>query len=310
MDEGHVLVIGSASRDVSGRPNREIKLGVSNPGRVLRRVGGVARNIAENLARLEIDTVLLTAVGRDSSGKRVIKTCEDSGINCSHLRIIPGARTSSYLMVLQANGDLLTAISDFEVMEHVNADYLESSRELFESAAMIVVDATLSPSALAKVFELAAHYQVRVCADPTLPSLAGRLCDYIDQLYMVCPNAAETTALCGLDSPANDFETAVDAARHLVSLGTKIAVVTMAEKGLAYADGNGGGFIPAINTRVVDSSGAGDAFSGAVIFGLLNDVPVDEAMRLGVTAASLTLQSSLTVLPNLSQELLYEKLSI
>jgi pseudouridine kinase len=127
---------------------------------------------------------------------------------------------------------------------------------------------------------------------------------------MVCPNAAETTALCGLENTANDYETAINAARHLVSLGTKIAVVTLAEKGLAYADGSGGGFIPAINTRVVDSSGAGDAFSGAVIFGLLNDVPIDEAMRLGVTAASLTLQSSLTVLPNLSQELLYNKLAI
>ncbi len=310
MDERHVLVIGSASRDVKGRPNTEIKQGVSNPGRVHRRVGGVARNIAENLARLEVETILLTAVGRDSSGKHVIKNCEASGINTSHIRIISGARTSSYMMLMQANGDLLAAISDFEVIESIDADYLESCAALFQSAGMIVIDATLSPAALAKVFEMAARYDVRVCADPTSPILAGRLCDYIGQLYMVCPNAAETTALCGLDSPAHDFESAMNAARHLVSLGTKIAVVTMAEKGLAYADGSGGGFIPAINTRVVDSSGAGDAFSAAVIFGLLNDVPVDEAMRLGVTAASLTLQSSLTVLPDLSQELLYDKLAI
>lgn len=308
MDEGHVLVIGSASRDIKGRPNGEIKLGISNPGRVHKRVGGVARNIAENLARLEVETILLTAVGRDSSGKHVIKTCEASGIDCTHIRIIPGARTSSYMMMLQTNGDLLAGISDFEVMESLDADYLESCDAVFQDAGMIVIDATLSPTALAKVFEMAARHHVRVCADPTSPNLAGRLCDYIDQLYMVCPNAAETTALCGL--AANDYETAINAARHLVSLGTKIAVVTMAEKGLAYADGSGGGYIPAINTRVVDPSGAGDAFSGAVIFGLLNDVPIDEAMRLGVTAASLTLQSSLTVLPHLSQELLYEKLAI
>lgn len=310
MDEGHVLVIGSASRDVKGRPNGELKLGVSNPGRVHRRVGGVARNIAENLARLEVETILLTAVGRDSSGKHILKTCEASGINCTHVQIIPRARTSSNMIMFKENGDLLATITDFEVMESIDPDYLESKAELFENADMVVIDATLSPVALAKVFQMAARYHVGVCADPTSPNLAGRLCDYIDQLYMVCPNSTETTALCGLDNPANDFETAIDAARHLVSLGAKIAVVTMAEKGLAYADGSGGGFIPAINTRVVDPTGAGDAFSGAVIFGLLNDVPIDEAMRLGVTAASLTLQSSLTVLPHLSQELLYEKLAI
>jgi pseudouridine kinase len=308
MDEGHVLVIGSASRDVKGRPNGEIKMGVTNPGRVQKRVGGVARNIAENLARLEVETLLLTAVGRDSSGKHVIKTCEASGIDCTHVRIVAGARTSSHMMILKPDGDLWAGVSDFEVMKSVDADYLESCDALFQDAGMIVIDATLSPAALAKVFEMAARHHIRVCADPTSPDLAGRLCDYIGQLYMVSPNADETTALCGL--AAHDYETAINAARHLVSLGTKIAVVTLAERGLAYADGSGGGFIPAIKTRVVDPSGAGDALSGAVIFGLLNDVPIDEAMRLGVTAASLTLQSSLTVLPNLSQELLYEKLAI
>ena len=68
-------------------------------------------------------------------------------------------------------------------------------------------------------------------------------------------------------------------------------------------------FIRAIHTEVVDTAGAGDAFSGAVIFGILNDVPIDEAMRLGVTAASLTLESEDTVLQSLSQDLLYDELS-
>src|SRR5690349_20841910 len=154
MDEGHVLVIGSASRDVKGRPSGELKLGFANPGRVHRRVGGVARNIAENLARLEVETILLTAVGRDSSGKHVIKASEASGIDCSHVQIIPHARTSSTMTMLDAGGNLLAAITDFEVMESIDADFLESSATLFQNAQMIVIDATLSPAALAKVFEL------------------------------------------------------------------------------------------------------------------------------------------------------------
>jgi pseudouridine kinase len=134
------------------------------------------------------------------------------------------------------------------------------------------------------------------------------LCPFISQLYLITPNAAETSALCG--ESATDHDSALNAARSLVTLGAKIAVVTLGEQGLAYADASGGGYIRALHTQVVDSSGAGDAFSAGAIFGLLNGVPVDEAMRLGATAASLTLQSRETVVPELTQELLYDQLVV
>jgi pseudouridine kinase len=310
MDGDYVLVIGSAGMDVKGRPNEELQWGTSNVGHVRQNVGGVARNIAENLARLEVPVMLLSAVGDDRSGVRVIEQSEANGVNCAHVRRLPGTRTGTYMALLKPDGDLHVAISDYSVMDYVDRDYLLGHESLFADAEMVVIDLTLSEEALATVFELAGRYKVRVCADPTTPSLAGRLCPYLAQLYLVTPNAAETTALCGLPDPAHDRETAINAARHLVSMGANIAVVTLGEKGLAYADGSGGGFIRAIHTHVVDSTGAGDAFTGAVIFGLLNDVPVDEAMRLGVTAASLTLQSPETVVPELSQEMLYDELVI
>jgi pseudouridine kinase len=310
MDEGYVLVIGSAGLDVKGRPSGDLKPGTSNLGLVRHSIGGVARNIAENLARLEVETVLLTAVGDDSEGRRVLENCQTNGIDCSHVRVLEGARTGSYLALLKPDGDLDVAIGDFEIIEQVDSDYLREHETLLADADMVVIDATLSRSALATLFELADEHNVRVCADPTTPTLASKLCPYISQLHLIVPNAAETTALCGLPVPAHDRETAINAARHLVSMGAYIAVVTLADQGLAYADGGGGGFIRAVHTHVVDATGAGDALTGAVIFGLLNDVPLDEAMRLGVTAASLTLQSPETVLPNLSQELLYDELVI
>lgn len=310
MEMGHVLVIGSAGIDIKGHPQQTVDLAAPNTGVVRQTVGGVARNIAENLARLEIDTVLLTAVGRDHAGRRVLRRCQDAGVDVSHVRVMPGQRTGTYLAVLRPDERLLVAISDFAVLAAVDAAYLASHEPLFAEAAMIVIDATLDEAALATVFELAGRYNVRVCADPTTPRLAGRLCPYLSRLYMVCPNAAETTALCGLENPASDHETAMAAARHLVSLGVQIAVVTLGENGLAYADSSGGGYIRAIKTQVVDPTGAGDAFTGAAIFGLLNNLDVDEAMRLGATAASLTLQSQQAVLRNLSPELLYARLAV
>jgi pseudouridine kinase len=310
MDGDYVLVIGSAGMDVKGRPDEELQWETSNVGHVRQSVGGVARNIAENLARLEVPVMLLSAVGDDRSGVRVIEQSEANGVNCAHVQRLPSTRTGTYMALLKPDGDLHVAISDFAIMDYVDRNYLLGHESLFSDAEMIVIDLTLTEDALATVFELAGRYNVRVCADPTTPSLAGRLCMYLSQLYLVTPNAAETTALCGLPDPAHDRETAINTARHLVSMGAHIAVVTLGDQGLAYADGSGGGFIRAIHTHVVDSTGAGDAFAGAVIFGLLNEVPVDEAMRLGVTAASLTLQSPETVVPELTQEMLYDELVI
>lgn len=310
MDEDYVLVIGSAGIDIKGRPLGTLEWETSNPGLIRNSIGGVARNIAENLTRLEIPTVLLTAVGDDLEGERVLNISSAAGVDCSHVLRVPDARTGTYMALLQPDGELHVAIGDFQVMDSVSREYLESHEDLFAEAAMVVIDATLTEAALAAVFELTERHYVRVCADPTTPTLAKRLSPYINRLHLVVPNAAETAALCDVENADQSREAAIEAVHRLVALGSEIAVVTLGDQGLVYADSSGGGYIPAINTDVVDTTGAGDALAGAVIFGLLNEMPVDEAMRLGVTAASLTLRTRETVLPDLSQELLYNELVI
>lgn len=303
-----VLVIGSAGIDVKGTPYQELVWGSPNVGGIRMSVGGVARNIAENLARLEVPITLLTAVGDDFAGDYILEVCEDAGIDCESVRQIPDAQSGTYLALLKPDGHLHTAISAFDIMQSVDTDYLLEHEALFEQAQMIVIDATPTEAALKTIFELAARHHVRVAADPTTPMLAAKLRPYIPQLYMVTPNAEETAALCGHETPAHDWDSAVTTARGLVARGAKIAVVTLGSRGVAYAHGGGTGFLRAAPIDVADPTGAGDAFSGAAIFGILNDVPIDEAMRLGMTAASLTLQSRQTVLDALSQDLLYDEL--
>lgn len=308
-EDDFVLVIGSSGIDIKGRPHDHFELGVPNQGHIRNSIGGVARNIAENLARLEIPIVLLTAVGDDAEGERVIDACEALDIDCDSVLIVENARTGTYMALLKPDGELEVAISDFEIMSHITPAYLRENEDLFEDATMIVMDATLPMETIATVFALADQYDVPICADPTTPDLAPKLCDYISQLYLIVPNAAETTALCGLENPAKDRDSAIAAARHLVSLGAEIAVVTIGEEGLSYADSNGGGFIKAQKVHVIDSTGAGDALSAAIIFGLLNDIAVDDAMKLGVGAAALTLQTRETVPHALNPETLYDMLA-
>jgi pseudouridine kinase len=309
---GYVLVIGSACTEIKAHvPDTEsLQWDHATLGEIRSSVSGTARNIAENLARLEVRTVLLSAIGRDAPGRRVYRQTRKAGVRCKYVRVIDDERTSTSVTLLRPDGEPAYVISDYRVMEHIDREYLEAHESLFARADMIVIDATLSEEALATVFSLAARHNVRVSADPTAPLLASRLCPYVSQLFIVTPNATETTALCGIEDPARDRDAATDAARQLNSMGAQISVVTLGDQGVAYASSGGGGYIRAVKVPVVDSTGGGDAFSGAVIFGLLNAVEIDEAMRLGMTAAALTVGSRETVVPTLSQEMLYDNLVI
>ena len=75
----------------------------------------------------------------------------------------------------------------------------------------------------------------------------------------------------------------------LVSQGVEIAIVTMAEEGVCYATSETSGFVSPVRTNIIDPTGAGDALTAAVLFGLLNQMTIDDAVRLGVAAESLTL---------------------
>ncbi len=303
-----ILVIGAASLDLKGHASSELHPGASSPGLVRRSVGGVARNVAENLARLGVNVSLMTALGDDSTGELVLRQAAEAGIDTSQVLTVPNGRTGAYLAVLDSTGALHAAVDDMAVLEAISPRYLHDRRKLIAQAAMVVVDANLSPATLETLFGIAHKTGVRVCADPTSPLLAARLRPYVSQLALTTPNAAEAEALSGLS--VDDDEDALRVARYLVSLGVGLAVVTLGERGLAYATSEESGRLPAIRAEIVDSTGAGDALTAGVMFGLLNDLEPVEAVRLGLSAATLTLRCTDTVCPDLSLEKLYDQLVV
>jgi pseudouridine kinase len=303
----HVLVIGASSLDVKGRAWEPLQMGTSNRGRIRNSLGGVARNIAENLARLGVPTVLLSAVGDDGSGQRLLAQTAESGVDTSHIVVDPEGRTSSYLAILDHLGGVFGSIDDMVIMKHITPRLMYDNRRLFRDSRMIVVDANVPRRTLETIFRLATRYSIPVCADPTSRTLASRLCPYLDQLHMVTPNTTEAEALLG-QGPIDGRNEAIAAANQLVSRGVDIAVVTLAEMGVCYAMSSESGHLPALDIEIVDPTGAGDALSAAIIFGLLEEMPVGEAIRLGVSASALTLQSRETVCRDLSLENLYDQL--
>jgi pseudouridine kinase len=201
-------------------------------------------------------------------------------------------------------------LDDMRIISTLTPEYLQQIEEVFSRASMIFLDANLPKDSLRRVMSLARRYELPVCADPTSQALAGKLLPYLPRLSMIVPNCWEAGILSGQQINPSSRHAAIAAAKHLVAQGVGIAIIGLAAYGVCYATSETSGHVPAIRTEVFDPTGAGDALIATVIFGLLNDIPIDDAVRLGVTAASLTLRYQGSVLPDLSLEKLYDQLVI
>lgn len=308
--EAPVLAIGGAGVDIVGRLKGELRMRTSNPANIRTSFGGVARNVAENLARLGQPVILITAVGTDQNGERLLEQASQAGIDVSAVLRTSQYPTGAYLGVVSPSGALQVAVDDINATNAITPEYIHRHETLFREASLVFVDASLPRDTLRTVVSLASRERLPVCADPTSAALAPRLRPYLRRLHLVNPNSAEASILCEFPFEDSDRHGALNAAKCLVSQGVKIALITLAEFGVSYATSETSGHIPAIRTKILDPTGAGDALTATVLFALLNDIPLDDAVRLGVTAASLTLRHRGSVLPDLSLEMLYDQLVI
>lgn len=303
-----VLVIGAAGVDMVGRLTEELHSGSSTPAQIRFSFGGVARNVAENLARLGQPVKLITAVGDDRFGHQLMEQAAKAGVDVEAILCSSGCTTGSYLAVLDSLGQLRFGLDDMNALGLITSAYLRERYEMFKDAALVFIDANLSEATLKTVMSLAKRAKIPVFADPTSNMLAQRLEPYLDQLFALVPNSAEAAFFCQTKFADTDQAQTMDAAKKLVAKGVDLAIITLAEAGVCYATSETSGYIRAINTDIADPTGAGDALSAAVIFALMNDIPLDDAIRLGVASASLTLRHPGAVMKDLSLEALYNQL--
>ncbi|MEW5871713.1 MAG: carbohydrate kinase family protein [Chloroflexota bacterium] len=308
--EGPVLMVGASGMDMVGRLKGEMHMGTSNPAQIRRAFGGVARNIAENLARLGQPVILLSAVGSDDYGERLLKQASAAGIDVSAVVQIPERPTSTYLAVVNEKGELQFALDDMRATSAITPAYLHAHADLFKEASLLFIDANLSKEALRTAVSLARKARIPIGADPTSTLLAHKLRPHLPRLRLIVPNSSEAGILCDRQVDASKRRQTLEAAKCLVSQGVGIVILTLAQFGVCYATSHTSGYIPAIRTEILDPTGGGDALIAAVIFGLLNGMSLDEAIRLGVSAATLTLRHPGAVLPDLTLEKLYDQLVI
>ena len=148
-----VLVLGGANMDISGSTTQALVLSDSNPGRIRCAPGGVARNVAENLARLGNTTRLLTAVGDDLYGRSLLDTTQKAGVDVRGSWVLADEATSTYLSLHGPDGDMAVAVNDMGILECITPERLAPHAPWLQRAAAQVVDCNVGAPALEWLFD-------------------------------------------------------------------------------------------------------------------------------------------------------------
>ncbi|MBT8207860.1 MAG: bifunctional hydroxymethylpyrimidine kinase/phosphomethylpyrimidine kinase [Acidimicrobiia bacterium] len=293
------VVIGGANVDLKARSKARATAKTSNPGHGSMEPGGVARNIAENIARLGDRVHLISVVGRDPMGDTLLDHTAAAGVRVEHVARTDRA-TGTYTAVLDADGELIVAIADMDATAELGPEQLHNARDLIASAGVLVLDGNLRLDALEYVLDLSNG--VRTIFEPVSVPKAAGLKEAIDaRVHAVTPNRDELAALT--DLPTRTDKQVIAAAQALHDRGIELVWIRLGERGSLLSTPERAIELPAMPTTVEDVTGAGDSMLGAFCHVLLEGGSPEEAARFGHAAAALTIASPHTVRPDLTQRL-------
>lgn len=273
-----VAVIGGVNMDIGGSPFAKLVMRDSNHGIITARPGGVGRNIAHDLRLLGVRVSLVTAVGGDVYGQGILESCRELGIDMSLARILPERRSSTYLYVTDETGDMQIGIADMEITECITPEYLASRMEEINAFDAVVLDANLP----AESVEYAArHCTAPIIADPVSTAKATRLVPVLDKLWAIKPNIYEAEKLTGEHEPQR-------AAAVLLGRGVKRVFISLGEDGMLASERGSTVHIPRELVTVVNTTGAGDAATSAIVWAALAGMDIAGCARAAVRAGAIT----------------------
>jgi pseudouridine kinase len=296
------VVVGAMCVDIKGRPTEPLVAHTSNIGKVRWRAGGVAFNIACNLARLSCRPHLVSVVGNDAHGLYLLTECERLEVEVDRVGTLAAHRTPVYLAVLDERGDLEVAIADMEICDAVKPDMLEPHRSLLEAAPLILADTNLPAETLSWLSDLCRQRGIPLWVEPTTADKCARLQPFLDGITYLSPNEEELETLVG--SPLRGADELRAAATELRARGVGHVFVTRGPEGVLWVGPEGTRSYASRSVVVRDVTGAGDAFVAGAAWAMLRGWSLDAAMSCGIEASVAALQVDDSVPEHLTEALL------
>ena len=302
------VAIGGANMDILGAPHNDIQAATSNPGRVSLSPGGVARNVAENIAKLGDKCYLIAAVGDDANGKALIENTRIAGVDTSHMHTFEGHNSSSYLSIIDQDGEMQLAISDMKIIEQLTPNVLQKQLSLLKQAQMIVLDTNLTTDSLQFLFANLPNANFFV--DTVSIAKAPKIQPYLSQVHSLKPNLLEAQSMSGITIESD--QQLPQLATWFHHQGVRQLFISLGKDGLFFSDGKTQDVISLQADVIKNSNGAGDAMSAALVHSHLAGKNLLESCYYGLAAANCAIATSSTINNNLSvssiEKLLKEKI--
>nr|WP_314545638.1 carbohydrate kinase [uncultured Massilia sp.] len=306
-DRRSVACIGAANLDRKLRSHAALAMGTSNPATQTESFGGVARNIAENLARLGTPVTLLTAIGSDSSGAALLAHAETLGIDTRGTLRVDNVSSGTYTALLDQNGEMVVALADMALYDRIDPAFVAARQAQLATAALLVADLNLPLATIEALIEQARRADASLVLVAVSEPKMARLPQDLTGVRLLIVNAGELAARVGCPL---DGDAALEAAmREVQAQGVRDVVVTRGAGGVLVTVGGTIERLQAPPADVVDVTGAGDAFAAGVCWSLVQADSIGDgdgdlilACRRGLQLSALTLATGETVHPDLNAE--------
>ncbi len=300
-----IVVIGTAFVDIKGFPEDVYIPDGRNVGRVEYIHGGVARNVAEDIANLELRPTYVGIVDDTPMGADVLEKLRRHKVNVDYVLTIPDGM-GTWLAVFDNNGDVAGSISKRPNSYPLAGLLDEKGDEIVSNAASIVLQVDMHKDVVKKTIDLAKRHGKKLYALVSNMSIAAQRRDFLQQFDCFICNQQEAGLLFLDDYEGKTPEEMRDVlSDKVVRANIPAMVVTMGSQGAVYADCHRAkGVCPARGVQVKDTTGAGDAFCAGVVSGLTYGKDLPQAIEIGSRLAASVITSSENVCPRfLPQEL-------
>lgn len=293
-----IVVIGAVFVDIKGYPEGAFIPTGRNAGSVEQIHGGVGRNVAEDIANVELRPTLISLVDHSGTSEDVLRKLRNHKVNTDYIRATDDG-LGTWLAVFDNDGDVYASISKRPNLKPI-ADILdEHGDEIFRDADSIIIEIDLEKEVVKRVFRLAQKYHKRVYAVVSNMSIALERRDFLQSIDCFVCNIQEAGILFSDDysglTPEQMMQTLAQKVRNA---NIPSMIVTMGGEGAVYASLDGqNGFCPARKVQVNDTTGAGDAFCAGAAMGLTYGKTLHEACEIGSQLAASVIITSENVCP-------------
>ena len=293
-----IVVIGAVFVDVKGYPEGVYIPGGRNAGMIEHTHGGVGRNVAEDIANVELRPTFVSLVDKSGTGADVVKKLKRHRVNTDYIRPTKNGM-GTWLAVFDSTGDVVASISRRPDLSPMAEILDECGDEIIGSADSVILELDIDKETVKRTFALARKHNKKVFAVVANMSIALERRDFFQSIDCFVCNRQEAGMMFYDDytdkTPGEMVEILSERVR---SARIPAMIVTLGADGAVYADLKGEkGWCPARKVEVRDTTGAGDAFCAGVSIGLTYGKTMAEACRIGTHLSASVITTSDNVCP-------------